>query len=48
MIDRQNVFDQPIRNNLIIYDNIQNVSVGQEIIIQLLVCWTIIISKNIR
>ena len=29
MIDRQNVFDQPIRNDLITYDNIWKVATGQ-------------------
>ena len=29
MIDGQNFFDQPIRNNLITYDNIQKLVAGQ-------------------
>ena len=29
MIDGQNVFDQPIRNNLITYDNIRKVATAQ-------------------
>ena len=29
MIDEQNFFDQPLRNNLITYDNIQNILTGQ-------------------
>ena len=29
MFDGQNVFDQPIKNNLIIYDNIRIISTGQ-------------------
>ena len=29
MIDGQNAFDQPIRNNLITYDNIQNIATDQ-------------------
>ena len=29
MIDGQNVFDQPIRNSLITYDNIRKVPTGQ-------------------
>ena len=29
MIDGQNFFDQPIRNNLITYDNIQKTTTGQ-------------------
>ena len=29
MIDRQNFFDQTIRNNLITYDNIRKIATGQ-------------------
>ena len=29
MIDSQNFFDQPVRNNLIAYDNIQKIATGQ-------------------
>ena len=29
MIDGQNLFDQPIRNDLITYDNIQKIATGQ-------------------
>ena len=29
MIEGQNFFDQPIRNNLITYDNIRKISIGQ-------------------
>ena len=29
MIDGQNAFDQPIRNNLITYDNIRNIATDQ-------------------
>ena len=29
MIDEQNIFYQPIRNNLITYDNIQKIATGQ-------------------
>ena len=29
MIDGQNFFDQPVRNNVITYDNIRNISTGQ-------------------
>ena len=29
MIDGQNVFDQPARNNLITYDNIRKITTGQ-------------------
>ena len=30
MMDGQNVFDQPVRNDLITYDNIQKIATGQE------------------
>ena len=30
MIDGQNVFDQPITNNLITYNSIQKIATGQE------------------
>ena len=29
MTDSQNFFDQPVRNNLITYDNIQKIATGQ-------------------
>ena len=29
MIDGRNFFDQPIKNNLITYDNIRNIATGQ-------------------
>ena len=29
MIDRPNVFDQPVRNNLMTYDSIQKAATGQ-------------------
>ena len=29
MIDRQNFFDQSVKNNLITYNNIQNIATGQ-------------------
>ena len=29
MIDRQNFFDQPVKNNMRIYDNIQKLVTGQ-------------------
>ena len=46
MIDGQEFFDQPIRNNLITNDNIQKIARGQGDITQLVVCQTIIISKT--
>ena len=30
IIDGQNFFDQPVKNNLRTYDNIQNIAIGQE------------------
>ena len=51
MIDGGNFFDQPIRNNLIIFENnltiFEKLQQVKEMIMQLVVCWTIIISKNI-
>ena len=29
MIDGQNVFDQPVKNDLRTYDNIQKIAIGQ-------------------
>ena len=29
MIDGRNVFDQPVKNNLITYDNIRKIATGQ-------------------
>ena len=48
MINRQNFFDQPVRNNLIAHNSIQKLQQVKEMITQLVVCWTIIISKTIR
>ena len=47
MIDGQNFFDQPIRNNLITFDNIRKIATGQGDAYKPVVCWTIIISKTI-
>ena len=44
MIDGQNVFDQSVRNNIILFEKLKQV---QEMIIQLVVSWTMIIFKNI-
>ena len=46
MINGQKCFDQPVRNDLITtsQEKLQQV---KEMIIQLVVCWTTIISKNI-
>ena len=38
MIDGQNFVDQPVRNNLITYNNIQKVATGNEMIIRIVVC----------
>ena len=50
MIGGQNFFDQPIRNNLITYGNIWKIlQIIKAMITQLIVFWTIIISKsNVR
>ena len=37
MIDEQNYFDTPVRNDLITYDNIRKIAPGKEMIIQLVV-----------
>ena len=29
LIDRQNFFDQPVKNNLITYENIRKIAIGQ-------------------
>ena len=47
MIDEQNFFDQSVRNNLITYDSILKLQQVKEVIAQLVVCKTIVISKNI-
>ena len=47
MIDGQNFFDQPVRNNFITYDSIRKLQQVKKMITQLVVCWTIIISKTI-
>ena len=38
MIDGQNLFYQPVRNDLITYNNIQKLHQVKEMIIQLVVC----------
>ena len=38
MIDGQNLFDQPVRNDLITYDNIWTLKQVKKMIIQLAVC----------
>ena len=47
MIDGQNFFDQPVRNDLITYGSIRKIATAQGDITQLVVCWTIIISKTV-
>ena len=44
---RQKCFDQPVRNNLIIYDSVQKTGTGEGDITQLVISWTTIISKTI-
>ena len=46
MIDGQDIFDQPVRNNLITHDNIKKLQQVKEMIIQLVVCNTVIILKT--
>ena len=47
MIDEQNFFDQPTRNDLTTYDNIQKMQQVKEMIMHVIVCWTVIILKTI-
>ena len=48
MIDGKVFFDQPVRNNLITYDNIRKIAAGQgDDYATGCVCWTIIISRTI-
>ena len=37
MIDGQNSFDTPVRNDLITYDNIRKIATGKEMIMQVVV-----------
>ena len=45
MTDGQNVFDQTVRDKLITYDGIKKMQQVNETITQLVVCFTLIISK---
>ena len=47
MIDGKNFFEQPVKNDKVTYENIRKVTIDEEMIIQLVVCQTIPISKNI-
>ena len=48
MVDGQNFFDQPVRNDLITYDNVREIATGQkDDSSKLVVCWAIITFKNI-
>ena len=47
MIDGQNMFDEPVKNNLIAYDSIHQIATGQGHDCKLVVWWTVIISKTI-
>ena len=38
MINGQNFFHQPIKNNKLTYENIKKIATGQEMITQLVVC----------
>ena len=46
MINGRNLFDQPVKNELRTYNNIQKIQLVKEMIIQLVVCYIILISKN--
>ena len=37
MIYGKNVFDQPVKNDLITYDHVRKITIGQEMITQLVV-----------
>ena len=47
MIDGKNFFEQPVKNDKVTYENIRKVTIDEEMIMQLVVCQTIPISKNI-
>ena len=38
MINGENFFDQPVKNNKVIYENIRKIATGKEMITQLVVC----------
>ena len=38
MINGENFFHQPIKNNKLTYENIKKIATGQEMITQLVVC----------
>ena len=46
MTDGQNVFDQIVRHKLITYDGIKKLQQVNETITQLVVCFTLMISKT--
>ena len=47
MTDRQNIFDEAVKNDLMIYHNIQMLQQVKEMIEKLFVYWIISISKKI-
>ena len=47
MINGQNFFNQPIKNDLRAYDNVKKMQLVKEMITLLFFSWTIIISKII-
>ena len=47
MIDGKKYFNQPIKNNKVMYENIRKLLLVKEMTIQLVVCYTISISKII-
>ena len=38
MIDGENFFEQPVKNDKVTYENIRKVTIDEEMIIQLVVC----------
>ena len=43
MVDRQSFFDPPVRNDLITYDVFEKLQQIKQMIMQLVVCYTVII-----
>ena len=48
MIDGQNVFDKPVKNDTRSYDNIRMLQLVNEMTTQLVVCQIIPMPKNIK
>ena len=47
MIDGKNFFDQPVKNNKIMYENIRKICTGKDMIIQLVAYYIMLISEII-